>query len=182
MEGKYQLYVCKICGEPYLGNGAPTKCPFCGAQGEMVVPSEKWTPLWGEPINAISRKHLEIGLALEISSTNFYMNVSKSAKDVYSQKLFKGLSKVEREHASTMCKIMGIPTPEIDKMGTPADAPKANLHENLLESNRRETGAVAKYQEAAAEVTDGKVKLLFLQLIKIESDHLLLSEKEKEKP
>ena len=180
MENKYQLYVCKICGEPYLGNEAPAKCPFCGAQKELLIVAERWTPLWGAPINEVSRKHLELGLSLEISNTNFYMNISKSAKDVYSQKVFKALSKIEREHASTMCKLMGIPTPEIDKMGKPEDVPKANLHENLLESNKRESRAIGKYQTAAAEVTDPHVKLFFLQLIKIEGDHLSLSEKEKE--
>lgn len=177
----YQLYVCKICGEPYLGNEAPSKCPFCGAQKELIVPSEKWAPLWGAPINEISRKHLELGLGLEVSNTNFYMNISKGASDDYSKKLFKGLSKIEREHADVMCKLMGIPMPDFEKMQKPEDVPKGNLHENLLESNRRESRAIGKYQTAAAEVTDPHVKLFFLQLIRIEGDHLSLSEKEKEK-
>ncbi|MFX1313583.1 MAG: rubredoxin-like domain-containing protein, partial [Promethearchaeota archaeon] len=25
------VFVCKICGEAYIGEKAPSRCPFCGA-------------------------------------------------------------------------------------------------------------------------------------------------------
>lgn len=174
--GKYQLFICKICGDPYLGDDAPSKCPFCGAYEKNIVPAEEWEPLWGKPLSDSSRKHLEEALQIEVSNTNFYKNASAESKDVWAQKMFKALMKVEREHASTIVKLLGAEKPNFEELEIEEDKGKGSIEENLAESHRRETRAVAAYRMAAADSEDEHVKYLFTELIKIESDHLSLSE------
>jgi len=45
---------------------------------------------------------------LEINNTNFYKAASEKSRDVHFSSMFKGISKVEREHASAICKHLGI--------------------------------------------------------------------------
>ena len=173
---KYELFVCKICGDPYLGTGAPSRCPFCGAYEENVVPVEQWGPVWGKPISEISRKHLEEALQLEIGATNFYRNVSKASEDVWAQKMFKAVMKSEREHASAIVKILGVEMPDIEKLDREEDKTRGSIEENLAEFRKREEDAVEAYKMSAEESTDEPVKYFFRELVKIESDHILLTE------
>ncbi len=173
--GKYQLFICKVCGDPYLGIDAPSRCPFCGAYKVNVVPVEEWGPLWGKPIDEVSRKHLQEALQLEVGAVNFYRNVSKNAKDVWAQKMFKALMKAEREHAEVIVKLMGAEMPDIEGLETDKDKARESIEENLAEFHRREAGAVEAYRMAASEVNDGHVKYFFEELAKIEAEHLLLS-------
>lgn len=174
--GKYQLFVCKVCGDPYLGTGAPSRCPFCGAHEENVVPMDEWGPVWGKPISDISKKHLEEALQLEVGATNFYRNVSKFSKDVWAQKMFKALMKAEKEHAEAIVKILGADMPNIEEMELEEDKARETIEENLAETRKREENAVEAYKMAAAESDDEPVKYFFRELVKIESDHILLTE------
>ncbi len=174
--GKYQLFVCKVCGDPYLGTGAPSRCPFCGAHEENVVPMDEWGPVWGKPISDISRKHLEEALQLEVGATNFYNNVSKASDEVWVQKMFKAIMKAEREHASAIVKILGVAMPNIEELALEEDKARETIEENLAETRRREENTIEAYKMAAAESTDEPVKYFFRELIKVEADHLLLTE------
>lgn len=174
--GKYQQFICKICGEPYLGTGAPSRCPYCGAYGEKLVPAEEWKPLWGKSVDEVSRKHLDMALMLEVGNTNFYRNASKASKEAWAQKMFKALMKIEKEHAEVIVKLLGAQMPDFEKLEKEEDKAKEGIEENLAESHRRETRAINAYKAAAAEVTDAHVKELFSELIRVESDHLSLSE------
>jgi rubrerythrin len=173
---EYQQYICEICGEPYLGTSPPSRCPFCGAYEEKIVEAEKWKPIWGGEVSEVARKHLEAALQLEVGNTNFYMNVAKAPGTVQDQKMFKILSKIEREHAEVIVKFLGAQMPDFKALETEKDKAKETIEENLAESHMRETRAINAYKVAFSEVEDEKVKLLFGELIKIESDHLKLSE------
>jgi rubrerythrin len=173
---KYQQYICEICGEPYLGAGSPSRCPFCGASREKVVEAEKWRPLWGGELSEAARRHLEAALQLEVGNTNFYKNVSKAPGTIQDQKMFKALSKIEKEHAEVIVKFLGAPMPDFESLETEADKARETIEENLAESHKRETRAINAYKLAFSEVEDEKVKLFFGELITIESDHLTLSE------
>lgn len=173
---EYQQYICEICGEPYLGVGAPSRCPFCGAYGERIVEAEKWKPLWGGEVRQAERKHLEAALQLEVGNTNFYKNASAASEVEQNRKMFKALSKIEGEHAEIIVKLLGVPMPEFEKLEKEEDGARETLEENLAESHRRETRAINAYKLAFSEVGEGNVKLFFGELIRIESDHLKLSE------
>jgi rubrerythrin len=173
---KYQQYICEICGEPYLGTGAPSRCPFCGAFEEKIVEAGKWRPLWGGEVSETARRHLEAALQLEVGNTNFYRNASKSPGTIQSQKMFKALSKIEKEHAEVIVKFLGAPMPDFPSLEREEDKARQTIEENLAESHARETRAINAYKLAFSEVEDERVKLFFGELIKIESDHLSLSE------
>jgi rubrerythrin len=174
--GKYQLFICKICGDPYLGTDAPSRCPFCGAYEENLVPAEKWEPLWGKPIGEKSMKHLEEALQIEVSNTNFYKNASAGSTDVWAQKEFRALMKIEKEHAGTIVKLLGADKPDYDELELEEDKDRGSIEGNLAESHRRETRAINAYKMAMADSEDEHIKYFFGELMKIESDHLSLSE------
>jgi len=36
------VFVCKICGEAYIGEDPPSRCPFCGVLKEYFVESTEY--------------------------------------------------------------------------------------------------------------------------------------------
>jgi rubrerythrin len=90
------------------------------------------------------------------------------------------VSEVARKHLEAalqvIVKFLGAQRPDFKALETEKDKAKETIEENLAESHMRETRAINAYKVAFSEVEDEKVKLLFGELIKIESDHLKLSE------
>lgn len=168
------VYRCRVCGEVYLGAEKPKSCPFCGAHDTYFVLAKKWQLLKAKDLSAVSRENLKKALDLEIDNTNFYKAVSEKSKNTYIQSMFKGLSKVEREHASAICKHLGIEKPDSD-IGK--DKAVIDDQENVAESNRREKRAVKFYNEAREKARESEIKEFFKALMEVESDHIVLTEK-----
>jgi rubrerythrin len=166
-----------VCGEVYIGIEKPKSCPFCGAHEDYFVPAKEWSFLGTKVLSGETRVYLKKALDLEIDNTNFYKAVSERSKNTYVSSMFKGLSKIEREHASTICKHLKIDKPD-SKLGLDKaqDSDKANIEE----ANRRERRAVKFYGEAMGKVSEGEIKEFFKALIEIESDHIVLTEQTKE--
>ncbi|NQS99822.1 MAG: ferritin-like domain-containing protein [Candidatus Omnitrophica bacterium] len=167
------VYRCRICGEVYIGKEKSESCPFCGAPEKYFVAAGDWTLIMTKELSDITRENLNKALELEIDNTNFYQAVSKKTKDVYVQGMFKGLSKVEREHASTICKHLRIEKPNSD-IGS--DKAVGSDQDNIKESNRRERRAVKFYSQAASQAVEPEFKDFFKALIQIESDHIVLTD------
>ena len=167
-----EVYRCRICGEVYIGEEKPKSCPFCGAHEIFFVLAKEWKLLESESLSDISKENLGKALELEIDNTNFYKAVSEKSKDVYVSSMFKGLSKVEREHASAICKHLKIEKPD-SKAGL--DKAVDSDRENIEEANRREKRAVKFYTEARNQATEEEIKEFFKALMEIESDHIILT-------
>ncbi|MFB0526746.1 MAG: ferritin family protein [bacterium] len=166
------VYRCRICGEVYIGEEKPRSCPFCGAHEDYFVLAKEWKLLQSESLSEISKENLRKALDLEIDNTNFYKAVSERSKDVYVSSMFKGLSKVEREHASAICKHLKIEKPD-SKVGLDkaVDSDRANIEE----ANRREKRAVKFYTEARSQAPEEEIKEFFKALMEVESDHIVLT-------
>lgn len=134
--------------------------------------AKEWKLLESESLSEISKENLGKALELEIDNTNFYKAVSERSKDVYVSSMFKGLSKVEREHASVICKHLKIEKPD-SKAGL--DKAVDSDRENIEEANRREKRAVKFYTEARNQATEEEIKEFFKALMEIESDHIILT-------
>lgn len=167
-----KVYRCRICGEVYIGEEKPRSCPFCGAHENYFVLAKEWKLLESESLSEISKENLRKALELEIDNTNFYKAVSERSRDVYVSSMFKGLSKVEREHASAICKHLKIEKPD-SKVGLDkaVDSDRANIEE----ANRREKRAVKFYTEARNQAPEEEIKEFFKALMEIESDHIILT-------
>jgi len=168
-----KVYRCRICGEVYIGNQKPGSCPFCGAHEDYLVTADEWSMIEVTSLSDVSRKNLQKALELEIDNTNFYRGVSQKTENIYVEGMFKGLSKVEREHASTICKHLGITKAQSD---VSFDKAVESDEENISESNRREKRAVRFYLEARNKVPESEIKEFFKALMEIESDHIRLTE------
>ena len=168
-----KVYRCRICAEVYIGTEKPGSCPFCGAHENYLVVANQWSMIKAPSLSDISRKNLQKALDLEIDNTNFYRGVSEKTRNVYVEGTFKGLSKVEREHASTLCKHLGVTKPESD---VGFDKAVESDEENMSEANKRERRAVRFYTEARNKAPELEIKEFFKALMEIESDHIKLTE------
>ncbi len=168
-----KVYRCRICGDPYVGSSPPPNCPWCGAHGQYIVLASEWVDNPVGELSEVERALLEDTLELEIDNTTFYKSAAAAADSVDGQMLFKALSRVEAEHASTVSKMLGVPKPDWDKLSQEAFP---THQENLQDSVRRENRAVNHYREALEKAVDGRVREVFAALIEIESDHIALAE------
>jgi rubrerythrin len=161
-----------VCGEVYIGEERPKSCPFCGAHQNYFVLAKEWVLLRTESLSDISRANLKKALDLEINNTNFYRAVSEKSKDVYVSSMFKGLSKVEREHASAICKHLKIEKPDST---AGADAAVDSDEANIKESNKREHHASSFYLEAMTQAAEPEIKEFFKAVMQVEQDHIELT-------
>jgi len=169
-----KVYVCKICGEAYIGEEAPSRCPFCGAFKKYFVESTEYddTGAWDVELNEKDKANAEKALEVEISNTLFYKCSAKKVSELDGQKLFKILAKVEGEHAAVWKKIL-----KLDKIKwEPAETCEADYKADLEDSHARETRAIKFYGQAAAEAQNPRVKEIFQAFVEVETDHLHLSE------
>ncbi|MFX1326424.1 MAG: ferritin family protein [Promethearchaeota archaeon] len=169
-----KVYVCKICGEAYIGEEAPSRCPFCGAFEKYFVESTDYddSGAWDVELNDKDKANAEKALEVEISNNIFYKCASNKVPELDGQKLFKILAKVEAEHASVWKKILKLDKIDFPKYNKCADDYKPNLEE----SHSREDKAIKFYGEAAAEAKNPRVKEIFKAFVEVETDHLHLSE------
>jgi len=122
-------------------------------------------------LSDISRSNLEKALQLEVNNKAFYADASARADLVELQGIFKNLSKIEGEHASTIRKMLKVepPAPEDDRKSA-----SDSIHDNLEAAREREIFASSFYAQAAGEAVEERVKKVFNTLSEIESDHIQL--------
>lgn len=166
------LFRCRICGDPYVGEKPPTRCPFCGAHKKLIVEAKDFSETFDVELNETDKANVEKALELEIANASFYFCAAGKTGDSEGKQLFKALGKVEAEHASVWKKILKLGTIDIPK----SDACSTVNKENLNESHERETRAIKFYRKAAKVAENQRVKGLFGALVKVEKDHLKLSE------
>jgi len=167
------VYRCRICGDPYLGEIVPSRCPFCGAHPRYFVPAYDYRTPGEVSLSKKTRENLEKALELEIGNSCFYRGAAKVADSEEGRALFVALSKAEAEHAGVVCKLLGTAKPE--ELYETGDCSPVH-QENLDESHRRETRAVHLYRQFLEDAEEDRVREVLEALIEIESDHMGLSE------
>jgi len=169
-----RLYVCKICGEPYIGGSEPDDCPFCGAPKAYIRPVEEFFPLWKTEMTEEEKKSIEETLKLEVNATAYYKDVMK-AQEKYSkyERLYKQLARVEQEHVDLACKFLGKEVPEIK-----GEKSKGSIEMDLQRTKELEHNAVEVYTGFMKRAQNSKVKILFIALMHAEQGHEDILEKE----
>ncbi len=167
-----KLWRCKICGDPYIGDEPPSKCPFCGAYQNFIVEAKDYKETFDIELNKKDKANATKALEVEISNAQFYFCAAGKTDDPEGKQLFKALGKVEAEHASIWRKILKLPKESSLK----SEECSTSTHDNLEESHAREDRAIEFYRQAAKESKNLRVKQIFIALVQIETDHLELSE------
>lgn len=168
---KVKVFRCRICGDPYIGLDAPTRCPFCGAPQRFFVDAHDWnSDEFNVKLSETSRKNLDAALKLELGNAAFYecaKNAADKEKDSYSFAKFKTLMKVEKEHAAAISKFLKISAPDLEKQACAAKA-KVNTQEGFERENR----AIKFYSKFRDDAVEPRLKEFFGALVEIETDHL----------
>ncbi|MGV9197371.1 MAG: ferritin family protein [Promethearchaeia archaeon] len=169
-----KVFVCNICGDSYIGEEAPSRCPFCGAEKKNIVEAKDYddTNAFDVELTENERANIEKALELELDNAAFYKCASKKTKELEGQKVFKILSKVEKEHASVWKKILNQDDVEFPKIKDCA----TDYQENLSNSHSREERAIEFYKKAGKEAKNSRVREIFEVFVEVETDHLHLSE------
>ena len=161
---------CQICGETYLGNERPDRCPYCGAAGKHLINAAEWIDHGKVEMSEQSYKYCEDAVKLELSNAAFYKCATQSAENQFTEAIFKRLQKQEAEHGELICEMMGIEVPELPQENcAPSD------EENFKESHRREKRAMNYYLEIVKNAPEPRVKEVFKALAETESEHLQAS-------
>jgi len=168
-----KIFVCRICGEVYIGENIPPTCPFCGVANKYFRLAKVWEDEDNIELSELSRKNLELALDLEVNNAIFYKAVSKKAKDLETRLMFKGLFKVEKEHAEVFMRLLKVDMPEIKDIDCSLER-----EEILRDSEAREKRAVAFYAKAIEESVEPRVKEVFTAIMNVEKDHILLDEEQ----
>lgn len=166
-----KIFVCRICGEVYIGKDIPPSCPFCGVANKYLRLAKAWQDENDVELSELSRKNLEIALELEIGNSEFYKAVSKKAEELEVRLMFKGLFKVEKEHAEVFAKLLKTSMPEIKMVDCPA-----NRKEIINDSIQREKRAVKLYAKFIEEAKEPRIKEVFEAIMNVEKDHVELDE------
>jgi rubrerythrin len=171
-----KTFRCRICGETYLGYEKPTNCPYCGAHEEFLVPGADWKDEFNvEDMTDISKANLEKTLGFEVSNAAFYLSASAKAKsqNLELEGMFKRLSKIEAEHASTVKKFL-----KLDSVPEAFEEASDSILENLKAAASREQRAMDHYRQFAKEATEPRLKEFWIELVAIEGDHFEIDTEE----
>lgn len=166
-----KLWRCEICGDPYIGDEAPSNCPFCGAHKKFIKLAKEAKVNFDLKLNEKDLANAKHALEVEVSNSTFYFCAAAKTDDAEGKLLFKALGKVEAEHASIWKKIL-----KLDKIPQGNDQCHSKNKENLEDSHAREARAIGFYSKAAKESADPRMKQIFESLVEVETDHLHLSE------
>jgi rubrerythrin len=169
-----KMYRCRICGETYLGYGAPANCPFCGAHVEFMIAPEAYPVGVNDiMITETERADLESSIELERANTRFYLGMAERKDNDTLRSAYKRLAKVEAEHCSVFCKLA--------KVGKPADLmtpgeTTGSWETDIEESRAREGRATALYAGFAARATDSRLREIWEAVSAVEADHIVLDD------
>jgi len=155
-----------------VGSEISHTCPFCGVANKYF----RLAHLWRDEnvsleLSEVSRKNLEVSLQIELSNMAFYQSAFKKLKDSNLEValMFKGLFKVEREHASVFRKML-----KLEATTEAQDEAYDDALQCVEESGRREKRAVELYEKFRDEATEQRVKDVFEAIAGAEKDHLEL--------
>ncbi|GAB4333180.1 MAG: hypothetical protein Kow0099_05040 [Candidatus Abyssubacteria bacterium] len=164
------VFKCKVCEGPYLGNTRPSNCPYCGAPSMYMILAENWTAPELPELTEVTRKHLEASLKLEVENVQFYRCAMRAAVEPMAQAMFQALSRIESEHASRVCKFLRRPKVAVED--NPSVCAATRTEEHYKEALEREQKAVRFYTSAAESATEPVVKEFFEALAEVERDHI----------
>lgn len=167
-----KIFTCRICGEIYLGKELPHTCPFCGVNRRYLWLSKIWKD---ESIDLVlsdlSKRNLEKALEIELSNTAFYLEAYKNLSNQEIGLMFKGLAKVENEHANVFRKIL---KKTVKDNSLIKEICEDDITLAIKESVAREQKAVDFYTIAMNEAVEPWVKEVFKAIMETEADHLEL--------
>ncbi|RQD77290.1 MAG: rubrerythrin [Candidatus Syntrophonatronum acetioxidans] len=163
-------YRCQICGETYLGQEVPDRCPFCGASFRHLVPAAEYIDYGTIELSPQSYEDCKEAVNLELNNAAFYKCAAEKAQTQITQSIFKRLSKQEMEHAELICKMMGMEEPPLPEVSCSDDD-----GENMMDAHKRETRAIKFYQEVANRAPEPRAQEVFRAISEIESEHLKIS-------
>jgi rubrerythrin len=162
-----ELYVCRICGEPYIGGSEPDDCPFCGAPKIYLKKVEGFSVLWKTELTEQEKADIQETLKLEVNATAYYTDVMKvQEKYCKYDRLYKQLTRVEMEHAELASKFLKIELPILV-----GEKSKGAIEADLKRTQELEHTAVELYSKFLKDATHENVKHFFVALIHAERSH-----------
>lgn len=166
----FKPFRCQLCGETYLGEERPDRCPYCGATGKLLVAAAEWADEPTPQLDEATRGICLEGLGLELSNTAYYQQCRYRAEIPVNAAIFARLSKQELEHAEAFTRMLGQQMPQL-----PQETAPDSDSEKFAGAHAREQRAIKFYLDGAKRATNQRVKELLRYLAEIEVEHLQVS-------
>jgi rubrerythrin len=120
-------------------------------------------------LTELERDDLETAIGIERSNARFYAAMASLEHDETLASAYKRLSRVEAEHCSLFCKLLGETKP--DDLAIP-EGDAGGWCDAITESAAREQRAAEFYAEVVARATNARIIEVFSAVSAIERDHL----------
>ena len=65
-------YRCQICGETYLGESVPDRCPFCGVLGNYLLSAPEYIQYGQVEMSETSKEFCRQALEIEANNVAYY--------------------------------------------------------------------------------------------------------------
>ena len=166
-----KTYICQICGDAYIGEEAPSDCPFCGAPKNFIKEGKEGSPIAAQKfeIGEVSKKNLLATYDLEVKASAIYTCMAGKGETYEIQKMYKRLAKIELEHAVIVTKLLKMSAPEVKI----EECSEQDL-ENFQKTTELEEHAVELYRQFSKEAEEQQIKILFTALAQAEQGHIEL--------
>lgn len=163
-------YRCEICGDTFLGQNPPERCPFCGSAGKNVLPAAEWRNYGKVEMCQQSYEDCQKALNLELANAAYYKCSLSKAQNQITEAIFDRLMEQELEHAEVFARAMGIDLPgEMKRKCHDEDA------KNMALSNKHETTAIKFYTEAMNRAPEPRIQQIFRAIAEVENEHLIIT-------
>ena len=159
-------YRCQICGEVYLGELTPDRCPFCGVLGNYLHSAPEYITYGEVDLSQNSREFCRQAIELEANNVAYYRCAARSQDDPVRAAIFKRAAKHEAEHLELIAEMAGIEEePHIE------EECGDDTRENMESALKRENWAVKLYTRFARQAPEGRMREVFRALADVEMEH-----------
>ena len=167
------IFKCRLCEEVIFAEHKSSTCPFCGAHDNYIILAKDWEQANNSSIfSEESRNNLEKALELEQRSVRFYKCSISHTNNIKLYAIFRGLLKIKKEHVLLISKILKIKKTNIDIQNICFRFDYENIETAIKNEKESEKFYIDSYNKA----TEEGIKKIFLELARIEKDHIKLFE------
>lgn len=166
-----QVWRCQICGGTYLGEEAPSKCAFCGADKRYIKLSSEYSPDINDvAVTDAEKADLIEAANLELTVSTFYNDLGEVGNRFeLTPAAFRALARTEVEHLGVFSHLAGVDAPTTVQNRLKV---QDTWEDNVALSTDHEKKVTKFYAEAAARATTPRVKEVFTAISEVERDHL----------
>jgi hypothetical protein len=156
------MFRCLICGRTYFFESRPSSCPFCLAEGTLIVSAERWEEPTIKHIPDSIREEITDGIRIEHEKCCFYRTATKEAKGAYNKGFFKASYRIAHERLILLSRTLSLKPEPISASHHPQLIKKAHWFNRAYEL---ETQSAQFYKDVGWNCLEPRMKQVFSSFV-----------------